>query len=192
MEKIDEKQSLQIISEMIQTAKHNLSSNSFYFLLWGWAVFAASILHYVLGMVNFELAYLPWPVLMFGSTIASGIYGYRDSRRTKTKSYFDNFFATMWISITAAIFLSLLLITQIADFRASYMSVMILYGLGTMVTGVLIRYIPLIVGSIIVWLCAMAFLWVDFPNALLLMAFAILCSYIIPGYMLKSRKTGNA
>lgn len=188
MEEMSEQQSLKIITEMIQKAKNNLGNNSFYFLLWGWAVFAASILNYSLLMVNYERAFLPWPILMFGASIVAGIYGYRNSKRIKVKSYFDKFFTAMWIAITISIFLTLILITQVADFRASYIGVMILYGLGTLVTGMVIRFTPLIVGGIIVWLCAIGFVWVDFPNALLLMALAILSSYIIPGYLLRSKR----
>jgi hypothetical protein len=187
MEEMNEQQSLKIITEMIQKAKNNIGNNSFYFLLWGWAVFAASLLHYSLLIINYELAFLPWPVLMTGASVVAAIYGYKDSKRTKVKSYFDKFFAAMWIAITVAIFLSLILITQVADFRASYIAVMLLYGLGTFVTGIVIRFKPLIIGGIIVWLCAVGFVWVDFPNALLLMALAILSSYIIPGYLLRNK-----
>lgn len=191
MEHMDEKQSLKIITEMIQKAKSNFGNNSFFFLLWGWSVFAASLVHYVLLTNNNEYHYLPWPVIMVVAAVASSVYGYRQGKKGGAKSYLEKFFSVMWIAITVAIFLSLLVISTIAGFTASYVAVMLFYGLGTLITGVLIRFTPLIVGGIIVWLSSISLIWLTFPNILLVMAFAILAGYIIPGYLLRSKRERN-
>lgn len=188
MEKMNERQSLQIITQMIETAKNNITHSSFYFLLWGWAVFAASIIHYILLMSNFSLHFLPWPVLMTAAGVVAGIHGYKDSKTPRTKTYFDKFLSSLWISTTFAIVTLLVLISLLADFKTAYVSVIVVFGLGTIVTGSILKFAPLIIGGIMAWLCAISYLWVDFPEALLVMALAILSSYIIPGYLLRAKR----
>lgn len=67
-----------------------------------------------------------------------------------------------------------------------------LYGLGTFVTGSIIRFRPLIIGGIIAWFLAIGSTFVSYDYQMLFGAAAILVSYIIPAYMLRSRnKTVN-
>lgn len=188
MEEMNEQQSLKIITEMIETAKSNITNSSFYFLLWGWAVFTASLLHYVLLVNCYELHFLPWPILMTLTGVIAGVYGYMNSKRTVVRTHIDKFFTVLWVSITVALVLLLALLSKLADFKAAYVAVMVVFGLGTLVTGAIIRFMPLVIGAVIAWLCAISYLWVDFPEALLVMALAILSCYIIPGYLLRSKR----
>jgi dolichol kinase len=75
-----------------------------------------------------------------------------------------------------------------SDFRVSYTVLMLLYGLGTLITGTVIRFAPLIVGGIIAWVCAALLVWVNFPEALLVLGVSVLAGYIIPGYLLKTKR----
>jgi hypothetical protein len=67
-----------------------------------------------------------------------------------------------------------------------------LYGLGTFVSGSIIKFRPLIIGGIIAWALAIVAAYVEYDYQMLFGAAAILISYIIPAYMLRSRnKTAN-
>jgi hypothetical protein len=67
-----------------------------------------------------------------------------------------------------------------------------LYGLGTFVSGSIIRFRPLVIGGIIAWALAIGCTYVSYDYQMLFGAAAILISYIIPAYMLRSRnKTVN-
>jgi hypothetical protein len=188
MENFDEKESLKIITQMINTAKTNIGNNSIYFLLWGWAVLIAAVSHYILLINHLQYNYLPWPVAIITAGIAASIIGYRSSKKKMAQGYIDKFVGTLWMFVGITIFLTLVLVTYLADFRVSYTVIMLLYGLGTLITGTVIRFVPLIVGGIIVWLCATLMVWVSFPDALLVLAFSVLAGYIIPGYLLKSKR----
>lgn len=188
MEKFDEKDSLKLITEMINTAKHRLEDNSFFFLLWGWGVLISSLLHYVLMVQNVELHFLPWPIIMTGCGIVSAIKGRNMGKKSVSVGYFDKFISTLWIFTGITIVLALFLLANVSDFKSAYVCVLLLYGLGTLITGTVIRFVPLIVGGIFIWCCAIAFLWVDFPEALLLTGFSVLGGYIIPGYLLRARR----
>lgn len=191
MEPFDEKQSLQLITQMINTAKNKLQNNSFFFLLWGWAVLAASVSHYILWQLKYEYDFLPWPVLMTAAAITSAIAGYRLSKNSVATSYLDDYIGTMWMYIGVSIFLVLLLVTAVADFKAAYIALMIFYGMGTLTTGTIIKFKPLIVGGIFTWICAAALVWVDFPEGLLVLGASVLGGYIIPGYILRAKRERN-
>ncbi|KAB2918017.1 MAG: hypothetical protein F9K23_02390 [Bacteroidetes bacterium] len=191
MEPFDEKQSLQIITQMINTAKNKLQNNSFFFLLWGWAVLLASVTHYVLWKQNYEYHFLPWPVLMTTAAITSAVAGYRMSKASLATSYIDNYIGTMWMYLGISLFLVLLLVTAVANFRGAYVALMIFYGMGTLTTGTIIKFKPLIIGGIFAWVCAAALVWVDFPEGLLVLGASVLGGYIIPGYILRAKRERN-
>lgn len=187
-EQMDEKQSLHIITQMISKAKNNLGNNSFYFLLWGWAVFLTAIAHYILLVGQWKWHFLPWPIGMTVTALISIVYSYREGKNKKAKSYLDKFLETLWICTTVCIVLVLAIITKIADFRASYAALMILYGLGTVITGSIIQFRPLVIGGVIIWCCAASLIWLNFPDALLALAVSVLAGYIIPGYLLRAKR----
>jgi hypothetical protein len=191
MEQFDEKQSLQIITQMINTAKNKLQNNSFFFLLWGWAVLLASVSHYVLWTQQYEYHFLPWPVLMTAAAITSVVAGYRMSKASLVTSYIDNYIGTMWMYVGISIFLVLMLVTAVADFRAAYVALMIFYGMGTLTTGTIIKFTPLILGGVFAWICAAVLVWVDFPEGLLVLGASVLGGYIIPGYILRAKRERN-
>jgi hypothetical protein len=60
-----------------------------------------------------------------------------------------------------------------------------LYGLGTFVSGRILRFTPLIAGGVTNWALAATAIWFDFDYQMIFAAAAILLSYIIPGYMLR-------
>jgi hypothetical protein len=66
-----------------------------------------------------------------------------------------------------------------------------LYGLGTFVSGLLLKFRPLIICGIINWILAMIAVKFDFDSQMLFGAAALLISYIIPGHLLAMKKNPN-
>ena len=60
-----------------------------------------------------------------------------------------------------------------------------LYGLGTFVSGSIIQFRPLVIGGIIAWALAIGSVYAEYDYQMLFGAAAILISYIIPAYMLR-------
>jgi len=131
----DQQQSLAVIQKMIQNAKENLKDNGFFFLLWGWLVFAASISHYILlSVVHYEYHYLPWPILMTAGGIIAGIYGYKSSKQRQVKTYMDKFMAYLWGGFIISLGIVLGFMFKIGP-DVAYPMIIILYGIGTFVSG---------------------------------------------------------
>lgn len=69
----------------------------------------------------------------------------------------------------------------------SYPYFILLYGLGTFVSGKLLQFKPLVWGGISNWLLACASVFFPFDYQMLFAAAAILFSYLVPGYLLPSK-----
>jgi hypothetical protein len=173
---------------MIATSKNNLKDNSFFYLLWGWLVLVASLSHFTLILLEVKYAFLPWPVLMFSGGIVSAIAGYRIGKRSKVVSHVDKMIMYLWWGFLVVIFI-ILFISAMGkiSWTTSNALIITMYGLGTFVSGGVLKFKPLIIGGVASWVIALAAYFVPQQFVLLLVALSIIIAYLIPGYMLKYR-----
>jgi len=186
----DEKTSLKVIYETIENAKNNIRDNGFFYLLWGWLVLIASLLHYILfNFTEFGYFYIGWPVLMTIGMIASIIYGIRLGKTNTVTTYMDTMLIYLWWSFTATILLLLTMtFTGFITFEIMNPLIVILFSMCTFVSGGIMRFRPLIIGGLAGWILGAAEFFIDRDSQLLLTSLAIIVAYLIPGYMLKNRK----
>lgn len=183
------KEQLAYIEEMIATAKGNLSDSSIYFLIWGWLVFIAAVCNYYLLEIQQSVNHwLPWPILMsLGAVISIGV-GIKRGKKQTVVTKIDKMVRSLWLGFTITLFVVLGGLGVLGP-KVVYPFFMALYGMGTFVSGSAINFKPLQIGAVASWVCAsIAFYQTDFSNHLILLAVAILSSYIIPGHLLSSKK----
>lgn len=184
----NEQESLLLIHRMISTAKEEISDNGFFFLLWGWLVFVASISNYILlTVVKYEHNGLPWAILMPLGGVISFIYGARLEKKAKVKTFMDEIMNYVLIAFLVSLFIVLFVMGPVGGFTLAYPVILLLYGIWLFVSGGALRFRPLVLGGIINWMCAIAAFFLPFENQLLLLALAVLLGYIIPGHMLKAK-----
>jgi len=190
MEKeFNEKESLILIQEMIENSKARLGESSFFFLLWGWLVLFASLIHFALLVTGFPYPYLPWPVMMVIGGIVAGVAGYRMKKRKRVKTYLETTMSYLWLSFAITLFFILFSAGMgKITWEMSNILIIALYGLGTFATGGIIKFKPLITGGIASWIIAGASLFIAPQYTLLSIALSIIIAYLIPGYMLKSKE----
>lgn len=182
-----EKESLALIQEMITNAKKNFKDNGFHYLLWGWLVFIASISHYVLlTVVNFDKPYLPWPILMSLGAVTAVVYGMTQKSKEHVKTYMDQFMGFLWGAFVISLGIVLVFMHKLGP-EVAYPFILILYGIGTFTSGGMLKFPLLIFGGIACWVLAVISFFVGFEHQLLLIALAVLVSYIIPGHVLKNQ-----
>jgi hypothetical protein len=185
-EKFSPEDSLQLIQSMIDKAKNTVADNSFYFLLWGWLVFIASILQFVMKVIfNSPYHYLSW-CLMFVGLVASTWYGYHQHRQKRVRTYVEELLNYLWIGILMSYVLFGFLFARIGWENCSPFY-MLLYALGNFVSGRALKFAPLVWGAITCWVLAVIATFMSFNTDILLGAFAVLCSNIIPGFLLKKK-----
>lgn len=171
---------------MINSTKSGLTQNSFPYLLWGWLVFVASISQYILmNFINYHRPYLIWLLMPLGGIIHF-IYMMRQEKKTTSKSYSDHALSGVWISFIISIFLLLIGMYAFSP-QIIYPFFIILYAISIFATGYILEFKPFLFGAVSNWIIAAICMFQPFQNQLLLLALAILLSYIIPGYMLKAK-----
>lgn len=191
-EKFSPEQSLQLIQSMISKTKQDLSENGIYFLVWGWLTFIACTGQFVLkNMLHYEKHYLVWSVIIIG--IIFSIYqGRKEEKTKKAKTYVGESMSYLWGGMAISFFVLGMILTRLGWGTAVFPFFIMMYGLGTFVSGNFLKFRPLVLGGMAAWALAIGSTFVSYDYQMLFGAAAILISYIIPAYMLRSRnKTAN-
>jgi hypothetical protein len=179
---------IKLIEEMISSTKVNISAGSVYYLLWGWLVVAAAALnYYLLVYAAYEQHWIAWPILMPLGGIASSIIKRRQEKKTQVKTYVDRALNYLWTGFLITLFFALFGMVTFGP-EGVYPMVMFLYGLGTFVSGGILKFKPLLIGAFGAWLAGGVAYFVPFQDQLLLLMASIILSYIIPGYLLAKSK----
>ncbi|MES2681230.1 MAG: hypothetical protein V4635_15150 [Bacteroidota bacterium] len=183
---INPTESLQIINSMINTAKNKLADDGFLYIFWGWLVFIAALVNYVSVRLDSFYGYWVWPVLMPLGGVVSMIYGYRHSKKEKVKTYMDIYLGYSWAAFIIALFITILFIS-VHGMKATYFFLMILYGIATLISGGLLNFKPLIIGSLFSFAFAVISVFAGENEQFLCISGAVLFSYIVPGHLLQSK-----
>jgi hypothetical protein len=188
-ENFSAQESLLLIQSMIAKAKDNLGKNNFYFLLWGWVTFLTIIAQFLLKVViKWDHHYFVWLVVI-PTMIVTIIYSSQKAKKTRVRTYIGESMSNLWMGIGISFFvLSFIISNSQQGWFFSYPFFILFYGLGTFVSGRILKFSPLVIGGIINWVLAIVCVYVDFDYQLLIAAAAILTSYIIPGHLLGIKK----
>jgi len=188
-ENFSPQESLQLIQLMIARAKSNLSDNRFYFLLWGWVTFLTIIAQFLLKVVfQWERHYLVW-LIVIPTIIVTIIYSAKRTKGFGARTYIGESMSNLWTGIGISFFvLSYIISNSQQGWLFAYPFFILFYGLGTFVSGRILKFTPLVIGGMFNWVLAILCVYVAFDYQLLIAAAAILTSYIIPGHLLARNK----
>jgi len=180
-------QSLQLIQSMIAKTKADLSDNRFYFLLWGWVSFTAILTQFLLKVVlRYKHHYIVW-LITIPAVVITIVYSLRRNNKRVVKTFVGESMTYVWTGIGISFFVLSFIITNAEGGWINARPFFILfYGLGTFISGRILKFSPLVIGGIFNWILAIVCIYIDFDYQLLVAAAAILTSYIIPGYLLRS------
>ncbi len=182
---LDPKASLLLIESMIARARNKMTENGHLYLLWGWTIFACSIFHFV--AIYFRL--FERPEWIWGLTWAALIYQFiylaRQKKREKVRSYADEISGYVWITFVIMMFLTGIILSTNKDWPSMYPMFLVLYGMPTFLSGVVLRFQSLKLGGFACWVLAILALFLDWPFQLLLLSAAVILAWIVPGYLLR-------
>jgi hypothetical protein len=178
-------ESISLIQSMINKTKKDLSDSSIYFLVWGWITLIACTGQFVLKHIfDYEKHYLVWWLVVVG-IIFSAWYGTKQDKAKKVKTYVGDSIKYLWIGMGIAYFVLSMILSRYGWDKIVFPFFIMLYGLGTFVSGNIIQFRPLVVGGILAFALAISSTFVEYDYQILFAAGAILVSYIIPAYMLR-------
>lgn len=178
--------SIDLIRSMIDKTRQDFSDDSIYFLVWGWGAFLGCISQFILKtMFLYPYHYRVWFITIVCAVITLFI-SIRHKKEKRVKTYIGESMAYLWAGLGITFFIISIIFMKLG-WQYCFPFFMLLYGLGTFVSGKIIKYQPLVYGGLISFFLSAISPWVQYDYQILLGAAAILASYIIPGHMLKLR-----
>lgn len=178
-------ESLQLIRSMIETTRHSMSDSSHYYLLWGWATMAGCLIqYYLLVVVKYAHHYLAWLVTPV-ALLFHFIFLYKDSKMPKVRTFISEASGYVWMIIGLSYFVLSFVFAKIG-WQYSFPFYILLYGIGTYISGRLISFKPMAFGGAVCLIMVAVTPYLRYEEQILSAAFAILISYIIPGHLLRN------
>jgi hypothetical protein len=189
-ENFSPEQSLQVIQAMIEKAKNQFSENGHLYLLWGWVIFIASAGEFILlNVVHYQnhsiVWFLPWLAVIY-----QAIYLAKRKKEKKVTSYADRIIGYVWVTF----FILIVVFGFILGYELgeSYYKMicpfsLALYGMPTLLCGIILRFKPLIIGAIGCWMLSIGSIFVRYDYQLLFLSAAMIVAWIIPGYILRNK-----
>ena len=183
-------ESLQIISGMINTVQKRYSENGFLYLFWGWLVFFCGITQFILlHFFAYPYHYMIWMVTWLG-LIFQIFYLRKKRTETRVRTYADTIIGYVWMSF--------LILMIVIFFQLSHLSIemkellimpvlLALYGLPVFLSGIILRFRPLIAGGICCWILSITASVISYEYQLLLIPVAMIVAWILPGYILRKK-----
>lgn len=181
---------LAIIQDMIRQAKNQFSENGFIYLLWGWTILTCSLGQFI--MMHWELYdqhYYIW-FLCWATFIVQFFYLRRRHRAQRVRTYTESIIGYVWMVFVILMFLTGVVVgiqTGAEYYLHLYPTLLALYGMPTFLSGIILRFRPLVVGGICCWLLTLAAVFIQYEYQLVLLALAVLLAWIVPGYLLRKR-----
>jgi len=189
-ESFDENQSLQVIREMIKISQKKLRSDGILLIVWGYAASLPALIKYLT-----EILFLPNRVmflLKFADPIlpilalAFTIY-YILRERKKVTTYIGASLRFVWISLIGCMVLTNLIlynVTHEVNFTLQHPLFMVLTAFAILVTGVILRYKPIILGGIVFGMLAYLASFLMLHDQLFLDGIGWFLALAIPGHIM--------
>lgn len=179
-------QSLQLIEGMINKAKNRFSDDSFLYLLWGWVILICSVGQFIILKFSlFNNSGMIW-VLTWVAVVVQIIYLVKRKKKEKVKTYADELIGFLWMTFGISMLLLTYILGKTNTWAIMYPVVLMMYGIPTFLTGVVMKFTPLKVGGISCWALSIIATFLAPIYMLLLVAIAMLTAWIIPGYLLRN------
>lgn len=187
-------ESLQLIDAMINKAKNRFSENGHMYLVWGWVILVCSLSHFLLQNVfKVEKFYLVW-LLTWGALFYQFIYLRNKKRKQIVTTYTDDIIKYVWLTFVAMMVLSMIVVTRFSSHPHNTDAVfLVLYGMPTFLSGIILKFPPLMRGGIFCWTLSLLSLFIPLEYHMLLISAAVIAAWILPGYLLQKhyRLTNN-
>lgn len=183
-------ESVALIASMINKAKNRFSENGVLYLWWGWIVFACSAIQFIAIYFFNENAWYVW--LSTWIMAIFQIFIIKKKRKTQeVRTYTEELDGFVWMVFFICMMLSLFIVNYSGHHILTYPILLVLYGMPIFLSGVILKFKPLIFGSICCWILSVIALFTLPVFQLLLIASAIVLGWIIPGYLLKKKFKDN-
>ena len=202
---LTEKESLALITQMINKAKDSYHATGMGAMMWGAIIAICSMVK--LSEIHFDYR-LPFDIylLTIVAIIPQIFLTIREKKERKVKTYDDAYMDYIWLGFGICIFLLIFITNAVfrvwepvaieyreltghrSPFRFSeFISplFLLLYGLPTFITGAACKFKPMIWGGIFCWVCCLVTVFTTIKIDLLLTAASAIMAWFIPGILME-------
>ncbi len=180
-----EKESMELITSMINKAKNRFTESGTLYLLWGWLIFTCCIIQFVgLHFLNYEKVYYVWYSTWL-LLIYQFFYISKKKKNRKVRMYTNEIIMYVWIVFVITYGLLIFILFYKQATACINPAILATYGMPTFLIGIILKFKPLKIGGICCWLLAIAAPFVNYDYQFLLIALAVIAAWVIPGYQLQ-------
>lgn len=204
---LSHEESLRLIESMINKAKNSYHDTGIGPILWGTIITICSLVTFSQMNGYFDLPFDVWWLTVV-AIIPQVIYSIRSGKKSKHTSHDEAAMDAIWIcfgiSLVLLIFININIIDKISPVFKDYVErhgtkapanysgfttsfFLLLYGIPTILTGVLRRFKPMLYGGILCWILCVISVYTDIKIDMLLTAAAAIFAWLIPGIILWKR-----
>ena len=188
MENISPRDGIDIISESIRNAKVNLQSQSFYYILWGWLAVISSLFDFALiKLGETTIHFIPWLLMMPLGWLGSYIYSRNHIDNKGFITQVESFLKYLWLALGLS--MAIVIFISVQNNINPAILILTIAGIGTLVSGLTMKYRPLIIGGLLFFIFSIVCLYIKNETIYLIYALAIILGYLVPAYKLKGIKS---
>ena len=183
-QELSKEKSLEIIHQMINQAKTNITDNGLSWLLWGIMIFLASLSTYFFLYIGSDNIFLGWNI--FGIvTIILLLYDIFRPKKKLVSTYVSDLMKLVDIGFIICLFTIIFSINVAVGANGGFGFFLMIFAFMMLIKGGAIKSRSLMIGAVVNWAGAIAiFINKEFKYDMLIMAAAVLIGYIIPGLIL--------
>src|SRR5258706_2788923 len=201
---LTEKESLDLISMMINKAKNSYYDTGVSAIMWGTLIAVCALEK----LAELQFGYkLPFDIFLLTlvAIIPQVFISIKEKKGRQVKSYDDAYMDYIWLAFGICIFLMIFIVNvvfnvwepmadqygklsgQPANHFNEYVSslFLLLYGLPAFITGAACRFKPMLWGGIFCWVGCIAALYTNVRIDMLLMAASAIMAWLIPGIIIE-------
>lgn len=199
-DQITERESLHLIQQMIGVAKEEQRDDGRGWIVWGWLLFAASVLTVVNLHGRWFDIFFFWnlfglaTIVIFGYELVKKVFW---KKRERVKTYTGDLFSKLntgfficLVFIIVAINIGTRVIARkygagdLTFVNIGFAMLIDLYAFWILIYGTALSFRPSVVGAYVAWALGLAALVVqDFEWVMVFQALAVLAGYIVPGHL---------
>ena len=202
---LTEKESLDLITQMINKAKDACHDTGIAAIMWGAVIAICSLVR--LSELHFEYR-LPFDIylLTIVAVIPQIYFTVKEKKERKVKTYDDGFMDSLWLGFGICIFLMIYTTSvmynqwgpaadeyrkltgsaipfKLYEFNSSFF--LMLYGLPTFVTGVSMKFKPMFWGGVLCWASCLITIYTSIKIDLILVALSSIFAWLVPGIIME-------
>jgi len=216
-QKLTEHQSLQIITEMIQKVKGNYHTSGTSAILWGTVVSIAGFVSFVEMQWHLNIGFDIW-LIVLAAIIPQVFIKIREKKSKRVVTHEEALMDAIWLVYAIGLFALIFYLNTASGISEKFFAqegkqlllkdlvtgrldtirpfvpsgaslLLILYGLPTLMTGIGMKFRPMLIGGILCYIYFVISCYTTTPFDYLLNGLAAITNWLIPGLILRYRKS---